>query len=625
MPKAKKITIEKVIKDYKRAGRFSSKWKKEAKEDLKFCLGEQWEKKIKDGIEAQGRPALTLNIIQPNIRLVTGYQRESRSSIKAYPEGKEDDVTSEVVTKLLKNVIKKSKAENVLSEAFETAVMARGKAFIEPYLDYTYDLLNGTLQFNILDGWQVRIDPNSVKYDLSDARYIIKEKKLTEDELLELFPEKEKEIEEGIDMPIPEDDGTIDEDRLLEDNEDYPGVSGMDNDLPIDEEEKTYKYIEYYYKKYISQYLAIDVNQNIAQFFKTKEEAKEHLIGLEGGELGEGQRVIEKRIPEIWVICSVGQTILEEKLSDSYPKWRGYPLIPLFGWYSSVGKRVLKREDLAYQGIASGLKDPQMEKNKRRSQSLAIINSITNRGWLTEENTWVDKEKVRKFGSTPGVTLEYKSGKPTPRELEPGNIPNAHIYFEEKSEEDIKLISGINPDMLAVQDKTTSGRAIALRQQQGLRILKPLFDNLVWTQEILGKYIVSQLSELYTIDKALKVLGGEFVDKHFRRNETDTPDILIGMAGGFVKEILDDPDLCNYDINIGEGLESPTERYAQFSSLMELAERGILIPPQILIEYADIPEGAKKEIMAFAQSAQNAAQPEPAAGKQPAERNRGRR
>lgn len=620
-----KITIDKIKTHYKQSGRFSSRWRKDAKEDLRFCLGEQWEKKIKETIESQGRPALTLNIIQPNIRLVTGYQRDSRSSIKAYPEGREDELTSEIVTLLLKNVIKKSKAENVLSESFEMAAMARGKAFIEPYIDYTHDLLNGSLQFNILDGWHIRIDPNSVKYDLSDARYVIKEKTLTKDELLELFPDKEDDIDEGMNLPLPEDDGTMDEESLLEANEDYPSTGEMEDDMPKHEEEKTYKYIEYYYKKRVTQYLAVDIERNIAQLFKTKEEAKIHLIGVEGETLSENQKILPRSMPEIWVACCVGEKILDDRISDSYPRWRSYPIIPLFAWYSAVGKRILKREDLAYQGIASGLKDPQMEKNKRRSQSLAIINAITNRGWKAEEGAWVNPNEVKKFGSTPGVTLYYRKGATPPVELQPGNIPHAHIFFEEKSEEDIKLISGINPDMLSVEDKTTSGRAIALRQQQGLMILKPLFDNLSWTQELLGKYIVSQLPELYTIDKALRVLGGEFIDKNFRRNMSDTPELLMGAAGAKIQEILNDPELCNYDINIGRGLESPTERYAQFSGLMELAEKGVPIPPQVLIEYSDVPEGTKKEIVTAIQQAQKAPQPERQQAKKSAGKKRSQR
>lgn len=618
----KKLTIEKVIRNYRRAGRFSSRWRREAEKDLKFTLGEQWEKEIKDKIERQGRPALTLNIIQSNVRLVTGTQRDARSTIKAYPEGGEDELTSEIVTKLLKNVIKRSKAENVLSECFDMALSARGKAFIEPYLDYTYDLLNGTLKFNVLDGWQVRFDPNSTKYDLSDARYVIKEKMLSQEALEELFPDKKKQIEDGINLPMPEDDEEITSEDILESGEDMPDTAEMDKDLPIEDDEKIYKYIEYYYRKMSVHYLAIDAERNIAQLMKTKKEALGVLGAEKESELSGNQKIITRNMPEIWKACCVGRVILDDSLSDAYPYWRSYPVIPMFGWYSAVGKRVLKREDLAYQGIASSLRDPQEEKNKRRSQSLHIVNSVANRGWLTEENTWVDKKKVEAYGATPGVTLEYKAGKPVPQQLQPGAVPQSHIYFEEKSEEDIKLISGINPDLLAVQDKTTSGRAIALRQQQGLKILKPLFDNLVWTQEILGKYIVSQLSELYTVDKALRVLGGEFIDKHFRQNDTDTAELIQAQASQFVQQLLNDPDLCNYDIAIGEGLESPTERYAQYSSLMELAERGIPIPPHVLVEYSDIPESAKKDIVQAIQEAQEAPQPEPGAGNKPPAKQR---
>ncbi|KKM17485.1 hypothetical protein LCGC14_1675330, partial [marine sediment metagenome] len=515
-----------------------------------------------------------------------------------------------------KNIIKNSKAENIISEAFDTCLTARGKAFIEPYIDYTYDLLNGKLQFNVLDGWQVRIDPNSTKYDLSDARFITKEKLMDKEGLIELFPDKEAEIEAAILVPLVENEETKDEDNLLEQDEDYPGTDEMDEDVPKDEDdEKNYKYLEYHYKKHRIQFLAVDEQRGIAQFFKTETQAKNHLgkaTKKKAEKLEKGQRIIKKSLPEIWTAKCIGKTIIEDELCASYPFWRTYPIIPLFGWYSVVGKRVLKREDLAYQGMASSLIDPQKEKNKRRSQALAIVNAITNRGWKAEEGSWVDEKLVKKQGASAGVTLYYKKGRPAPEELQPGNMPSSHMYFEEKSEEDIKLISGVNPDMLSVQDKTTSGRAIALRQQQGLRILKTLFDNLVWTQEILGKYMVSQLSELYTTEKALRVLGSEFINKNFQKNEGDTPELIYGAAGEFVENLLEDPELANYDISIGEGLESPTERFAQYSGMLEMATAGIFIPPEILIEYSDIPQSAKKAIIT-AQA--NAPQPEPEAGK----------
>ncbi len=609
----KKVTIETIKKNYRRSRRFDNKWRKQAEEDLRFCLGEQWDKQDKETVEKKGRPALTLNIIQPNIRLITGFQRESRSSIKAYPEGREDELASEIATKLLKNVHKRSHLDMIISEAFETSLMARGKAFIEPYIDYTYDLLNGTMQFNVLDGWNIRIDPNSVKYDLSDARYIIKERKLTEDDMAALFPDKEDLIKEIKNLAFSDNDEIPDEDSILEENEDYPKTQDMDKSRLGEDEEDTFKFIEYFYKKWISHYLAIDVKHNIAQMFPTKKQAEAHLIEARQAErpnaevksLTRGQKVIERKIPQIWVASIIGQTIVEDKVNDAWPNWKGYPFIPYFAWYYSAAKRVLKKEELAYQGFASSLKDPQMEKNKRRSQALHIVNSMASSGWLSEEDSWVKPKDVKHYGSTPGVNLFYKTGKPKPERIQPAIVPQSHIYFEEKSEEDIKLISGVNADMLSVQDKTTSGRALAIRERIGVRILKPLFDNLSFTQELLGKYMVSQLAELYTVDKAIRVLGGDFIDKSFRKNEEDTPEIIMGAASNFIAALLNDQELTNYDIEIGEGLESPTERLAQFLSMLEMAKEGIPIPPQVLIEHSDMPESAKKATLAAMQTSQS--------------------
>jgi hypothetical protein len=635
----KKITAEKIKSDYKRASRFGAKWSREAKEDLRYCLGDQWKKEIKDELEKSGRPALTLNIIQPNIRLVTGHQREARSSIRAYPEGGEDQLTSEVATRLLKHIIKQSKAENIISTTFETALMARGKAFIEPYTDHTYDLIHGTIKFKILDGWQVKIDPNSVEYDLSDARYLTKEIILEKDELIELYPDKERVIDDLETSPSDELETDV-EDRLLEENEDYPGASAMDSDMPgVDEkDEEKYKLIIYYYKKYFTQYLAIDANRSQAKFFDTKAKAEKFLKlmaavdmpavktkkkpKLKDIKLQDGQKVIPRKIPQIWEVALVGDTILNDDVTESWPNWKGYPLIPYFAWFSPVAKRVLKREELAYQGIASSLKDPQDEKNKRRSQALHIINSVANRGWKAEEGSWSNPNDVKKFGSTPGVTLYYKKGAIPPQELQPTSFPAAHSIFEDKSEEDIKKISGINADMLSVEDKTTSGRAIALRQKQGFTMLASIFDNLSWTQELVGKYIISQLPDLFTPDKAMRVLGGEFIDKNFRNSPTDPPELIHAKASEFINELLNDDELCSYDISVGEGLESPTERYAQFTSLLEMADR-MIIPPQVLVEYSDFPESIKKQIieaqtMMMAPPQENAPRkkkPAPATGK----------
>ncbi len=166
--------VREIKKKYKFARLVDSKWRREAREDLEFALSEQWTKEDKEILTAQGRPSLTFNIIQPLIYLASGYQRQTRSAIRAYPEGGEDVVKSEIATALVKKICQRSKVENKLSLVFENGIIV-GKGFLEPYTDYTFDLINGQQKFRVRNPFQVRVDPNSLEYDFSDAEFLFVE------------------------------------------------------------------------------------------------------------------------------------------------------------------------------------------------------------------------------------------------------------------------------------------------------------------------------------------------------------------------------------------------------------------------------------------------------------------
>jgi len=603
------ISIEKIKKDAARAKVRDSRWYKEALEDIKFALGEQWKQDVKQEIENQGRPVLTLNIIQPLIFLASGYQRSNRSTIKGFPIGGEDQISSDIVTKLIADVKKTSYLSQKISQLFEEGIIC-GKSFLEPYIDDGRDIFYGELKFKVANPGTIKIDPNSVEYDLSDAKYVVKELPVTKDELKELFPDKESEIDR-LDPYVPEDVSAPEtEEEKIGVTNDYPSVSGMeDYKRPQTAEEDSvfkedsYLLTEYYYKKYIKKFLAADEETGQVRLFDKKKEAEEWLSSLG---TSKRQKIIPRFIPEIWLCSCVNyKVILRNDLSPFYPQWKNYPIIPFFAHYTALAKKMLKRDDLAYQGIVRSLKDPQREKNKRRSQILHIVNSMANAAWLEEEDVWVKEEEVKKFGSTPAVHLKYKKGRTPPQRLFPMPPPQAHLLLEKEAENDIRFISGINADLLAIQDKTTSGRAIALRQQQGIMILKRVFDNLSWTIYILGRFILSQLSQIYSVEKAMRLLGSEFIIRNFSHDDSEPAEVVYARAQKRISEILSDDELGRFDVSVGEGMDSPTVRYSNFLLLSELAEKGYPIPPDILLEYSDLPMEAKKRIEDLYKQAQS--------------------
>jgi len=606
-----KNTAKKIRATLKRSRLFTAKWERAAKDDLRFALGDQWTKAERDFLDKQLRPALTFNIIQPLIFLASGYQRQSRASIKAFPIGGEDQLKSDIATLLLKKTQVKSNIGNKLSQTFENGIIT-GKGFIEPVLDYTNNLVNPDLKLKNSNAFKVYVDPDSVEYDLSDAGYIIKEADLTRDRLCELFPDKRKLIQ-NIEVTTDNQPSTVAEDGDLgipkgnEDDESTYGPVKEMEDEPEDEDEEeafepeTLNYIEYWYKKYVPQYLAADPLREVAEFFHNRQEAEACLAQAKmkmpvvtdkqnGLPLAEKAKVIERFVPEIWVTFVIEDKVIKDIISPFYPQWKQYPIFPFFAHYTEIAKSALQDEELAFQGIVRNLKDPQKEKNKRRSQALHLLNTSANGGWLAEEGSFVSEAEVKKLGSSPGILLKYKKGAPKPEKIYPTPVSQGHILLENEAAQDIKLISGINADMLAMDDKTISGKAIALRQQQGVIILKRLFDNFSWTQEIVGRFILSQLGTIYSTETAARTLGEDFIMKN-----NVTPEVL--------ESVLKETEEGEFDIEIGEGQDSPTERYAIFMQLSELAGQGMAIPPNILLEYADIPDSSKREIIAMQQQA----------------------
>lgn len=615
-----------IVRDLKRAREAKAKWVKEANEDFEFAVGVQWDPNDKKKLEDAGVPALTINKIQPNIFLVSGYQRQNRSDWVGYPEGDEDNLEADIVTRLLKHAVKTCDGQFLVSEQFEDGIIC-GEGWIEPYIDYNEDLINGDLVLNKDNPMMIFVDPDSVKYDLSDAEYVIKvTPKLSKYQVLKIFPDKETEIDAI-------NNGTIEFALGVETSTaqtlDYPMVGEEkkgDGTGEIAVKEKSYDLIEYYYKKYVPKYLIADKDVGDIKPAKDKEEADTYVATKNSGMGAVVAKVIKRIVPEIWVCAMIGQTVIDEYISPFYPRWKSYPFFPFFA--HRVTTPIEKAREFMTQGIVRSLKDPQREFNKRRSQELRILNSTANSGWLAEENTWKDKKDVEKYGATSGVTLEYKSGKPKPERITPAPLSQGHAQLAAENTQDMKEISGINADLLAMQDKGSdaSGRAIHLRQQQGILMLQRIMDNFGRTQKMLGKFILSQLGELYTVETAMKVVGEAFIKDNFSvpvmtTSEVDGQPVPV-MENGQMKMQVDQQSATNvfqmvlnniedgkYNIKIDEISNSPTVKLSNYSMLLDMAGKGVPIPPDVLVDESTLGEASKtkiKKAIAAAQSSQNA-------------------
>jgi hypothetical protein len=624
--------VTRVYRDLKYASEKMAVLRRKIKEDFEFELGKQWEDDDVETLRKVGVKALTINKIKPIIKLLTGIERQSKSDFKAFPEGAEDSVTSEIASKLMKNVVKNSMLELKLSEIFKNGSIG-GMCFVEPYIDYSFDMVNGDMKFKKISPLDIYFDPHFKEYDLSDAKFVIKvTSDLSKDDLYMLFPDKKKVIDEiG--------SGKIDLDRMkegviLKETEDYPPINSneaYEHGLEDYKRDPTYDLIDYYYKESEKRYFGVIAEKGVIEEFETVDEAQsfnEQFGGI----------IIERNIPVIKLCQVVGMTKLYEGVSWSYPQYRGYPIIPFF---AELITEDLNDLSITIQGVVRGLKDLNLEYNKRRTQELRHLNSSANSGFEIEENQLSAEEeaKLKKMGSSAGIVIKRRQNSPPIGRITPMPLSQGHSQLAAENAQDLKEASGVNPDLLANSSQSQSGRAILLKQRQGLAMIQELLDNYSITKKTVGKFILSQLPEIFTLESAKRILGDAFIYDNFNtpvnvildrglqkvENGQDDevtelereimlqyPDVSgqpitdetgqlvtvvdTDIADQVVMNVLNNKELVKYDIAIGEGPYQDTIRLANFMDLKELAQQGVPIPPNALIELSMIPDSEKAKI-----------------------------
>jgi hypothetical protein len=502
----------------------------EADIDSRFRAGDQslWDD-IYGNIPAARRRVFNFNRIRRVCNMVSGYQRNHRKSTTVVPIENSDEKTADQFSKIMMWAMEKDSTLDTISQAFD-GTLTTGMNLLSCWMDYREDPINGDIRIDNVSYNAYLIDPFFRKHDLSDCNFIWTRKWLTKTQIKSLLPERKSEIDKL--NASGNRDGKF---EYMPESYNY----GMTDLLTYD---------EFWYRDYRTQTLLVDVKTGETMEWKGKDEDLDVFLS----------KFPEITSLEIEVPTTKLAIVAQGIVMYSGPNPMGvdpYPFVPVLGYYDPQ----IPYFPYRVQGVVRGLRDSQYLYNRRKVIELDILESQINSGFKYKPDSLVNPKDIFLQGQGRGLAIKQDAQLSDVEQIQAPSIPQSMIELSKILGEEIQQISGVNEELLgsAVDDK--AGVLAMLRQGAGLTTLQILFDQLDYSQKLLGRLFIDLIQTNFSPGKIQRIINEEpslqFYSKAFGK----------------------------FDSAVEEGINSSTQRQMQFAQLMEMRAAGIEIPQDLLI------------------------------------------
>lgn len=525
----------------------------EAKKDLQYLSGEQWDPQEKRERTVAGRPALTINKLPQFIDQVTNEQRRNRpgAQVSAIGGGADPD-TADVCEGLIRHIEHASHGDVAYDTAFEySASCSFGYwRYLTEYVDD--ESFDQEIRIApVMDPFAVYLDPGATEPDKSDMRYAFVLETLTREEFKRRYPKSDTTGAEFWDLggnTAPDwirDDGV----RVAE----YWTVSSKKRTLQL-------------------------WSDGIARYRGAKDEDEDDSDAGEtkgpppAGATVEQERVCEEKTVKQYIIN--GAEILERS------EWPGkyIPIVPVYGKQLIVdGKRRLF-------SLIRFARDPQALYNyykTAQAEAVGLAPKAPFIGYLGQFKT-----KAAQWANSNRVPYAYLEVDPVTVGGQPAPLPTRNTYEPPiqalslgalQASDDIKATTGLFDPSLGAAKASMSGRAIDSQKAEGDNSNFHLVDNLTRSLWHGYRILMNLLPKVYDAERAVRIVKPDHESEMVLINQLFTHD----KTGKLTKHDL---ALGRYDVSVSVGPGYETRREETRDRLVDLAKAD----PESIPKWADL-------------------------------------
>jgi hypothetical protein len=523
-----------------------------------FFIGQQWDPLDMALLQAQKRPALTINKILSTISNVLGSQIEQRSDISFQPRSGAPIETAATLTKVFRQIADSNQLDWQRSDMFCDGIIS-SRGFLDTRLDFT-DSMSGEVKIQRMNPKNVLVDPDAEDYDPDTWNDVITTKWMTWQDIELLYGAADaKLLKDRGDSFFQYGYDSIERDRDrfgYSHNNGYTGGPHEDSAVL-----RNIRVIERQFMKLDRVKHFVDLKTgDMRAIPDTWDAAKVALVADQYG-LGQTSKLI-KRIK--WVV-----TADNIELHDQWSPYKHFTIVPYFPYFRH-GTTV---------GLVENLLDPQMYLNKVTSQELHVINTTANSGWIVSNGklTNMTIEELEQRGAETGLVMEVEGDvDKAVKKIQPNTTPTGLDRFSYKAEEHIKGISGVTDYDTGSAREDVSAKAVAMnKSSSAMNNAKPV-DSLQRTDFILARNILDMVQEFYSEPRIMNITANRITG--------ESEEVAVNQPDQATGTIANDLTIGEYDVIVSSTPTRETLEDSQFEQAVSLRELGVQLPDEVLIE-----------------------------------------
>lgn len=473
--------------------------------DYDFYDHIQWSEQDRVALAVRHQAPLTYNKIKMALDWIIGTERRTRIDGVVHPRAEDDVDLAQIKSELLKYLSDANRVPWARSAAFKDAAIA-GLGWTEETI--RTDRQDEPVACTHIPWKQMRRDPFSRAADLSDARFVTREKFVDLDYAEAMFPERLDMVSRAARDHYDGDEGYAGEEENLP--QVFRRYDGRGHELQgkritgrTSLESRCrmrVRLIEIWFRKPVATKKLWGGRYTGEALDHGSEEHQSALADMKNASATGGNTIYsitDAVKEEMWSAILTEEGLLQ--LQPSPFKHGKFPYTPYWCYRRD-------RDGMEY-GVVRGIRDSQEDLNKRMSKLLWSLS--TNQ--LFHEDGAIDPDRLeevkREIAKPNGVIPLLQGGLAKIKVERNLDIAEAQIKMLELDAAHIHDGSGVNREQLGRDTNAVSGRAILAKQQEGSVTTAELFDNYRLGIQLSGEKQLSLMEQFMTTERQFRIVG----------------------------------------------------------------------------------------------------------------------